>query len=192
MLFAIIFSQKFRSQFKPFFKMNRVALLFLLCIIFIAETSFYKRPEGTSFSVVITKHNYELSVYDNNGWLVTYPVVFGKNDLADKMCEGDRETPEGYYKIASKRPHEKWDRMMLLDYPTANDVAKFNERKAEGLLPANAQIGGGIGIHGTWQHEGYAVDQFQNWTDGCISLRNENVEELYNMIGVGTIVVIKK
>ncbi len=172
--------------------MNRFFLLLALCIIFIFEASFYKRPPGNQFTVIITKHTYELSVYDNNGWLATYPVVFGKNDLRDKMCEGDRETPEGEYKIASKRPHEKWDRMMMLDYPTAEDYAKFNQRKAQGLLPANAQIGGGIGIHGTWQHEGYAVDQFQNWTDGCISLRNENVEELYGMLPVGTSVMITK
>ncbi len=172
--------------------MSRFFIAFFLCIIFIINTSFFKRPEGVTYSVIITKHTYELSVYDNNGWLVTYPVVFGKSDLQDKVCEGDRETPEGYYKIESKRKHEKWHRMMLLDYPTHDDSVKFYQRRSEGLLPANAQLGGGIGIHGTWQHEGYAVDQFQNWTDGCISMRNENVDELYNMVPVGTIVIIKK
>jgi murein L,D-transpeptidase YafK len=172
--------------------MSRLFIAFFLCIIFIANTSFYKRPVGTTYSIVITKSAYELSVYDNNGWLVTYPVVFGKSDLQDKMYQGDKETPEGYYKIASKRKHEKWHRMMLLDYPTHDDSVKFYERRSKGLLPVNAQLGDGIGIHGTWQHEGYAVDQFQNWTDGCISMRNENVDELYDMVPVGTIVVIKK
>ena len=172
--------------------MNRILTFVFLCILFISSTSFYKRPMGNVYSVLITKHNYELSVYDENGWLATYPVVFGRSDLRDKMYEGDRATPEGSYKIASKRVHEKWDRMMLLDFPTAEDYAKFNERKAQGLVPANSEIGGGIGIHGTWQHEGYAVDQFQNWTDGCISLRNEDVEELYSMLPLGTPVIIKK
>lgn len=142
--------------------------------------------------IIIDKSDYELRVYDDNGWYATYPVVFGSKSLDDKMLEGDRKTPEGTYHIASKRPHEKWDRMMLLDYPTKADYAKFNERKAKGLIPKSAKIGGGIGIHGTWQRDDMAVDFFQNWTNGCVSLKNEEVEELYAIIPVGTPVTIQR
>lgn len=142
--------------------------------------------------IIIDKSDYELRVYDDNGWYATYPVVFGSKSLDDKMLEGDRKTPEGTYHIASKRPHEKWDRMMLLDYPTKADYAKFNERKAKGLIPKGAKIGGGIGIHGTWQRDDMAVDFFQNWTNGCVSLKNEEVEELYAIIPIGTPVTIQR
>lgn len=142
--------------------------------------------------IIIDKSDYELRVYDDNGWYATYPVVFGSKSLDDKMLEGDRKTPEGTYHIASKRPHEKWDRMMLLDYPTKADYAKFNERKAKGLIPRSAKIGGGIGIHGTWQRDDMAVDFFQNWTNGCVSLKNDEVEELYAIIPVGTPVTIQR
>lgn len=142
--------------------------------------------------IIIDKSDYELRVYDDNGWYATYPVVFGSKSLDDKMTEGDRKTPEGIYKIASKRPHEKWDRMMLIDYPTKADYEKFNMRKAKGLVPQNAKIGGGIGIHGTWQRDDMAVDFFQNWTNGCISLKNDEVEELYNIIPIGTPVTIQR
>lgn len=142
--------------------------------------------------IIIDKSDYELRVYDDDGWYATYPVVFGSQSLDDKMTEGDRKTPEGSYKIASKRIHEKWDRMMLIDYPTAADIAKFNDRKARGLIPKNAKIGGGIGIHGTWQHDEMTVDYFQNWTNGCISLKNDEVEELYSIIPVGTRVTIQR
>ena len=81
---------------------------------------------------------------------------------------------------------------MALDFPTQADVEKFNWRKQNGLIPASAKQGGDIGIHGTWPHEDYAVDQFQNWTEGCISLKNEHVKQLYAMIQVGTKVTIKK
>lgn len=166
----------------------------LLLTLFIATTSFYGRSPFTfpNYTIVIVKHNYELSVYDSKGWLVTYPVVFGNKDLRDKMMEGDRETPEGNFRIISKRVHEKWCRMLTLDYPNAESVAKFVQRKQQGIIPAYAKIGGGVAIHGTWPHEDYAIDKFDNWTQGCISMKNEDVIELFNMIPVVTEVAIRR
>ena len=80
---------------------------------------------------------------------------------------------------------------MMLDYPNKESYNKFNERKIEGIIPSAAKIGGGIGIHGTWPHEDFQIDRFRNWTDGCISMRNKDVEELYNIIPVGTKVMIR-
>ncbi|MCG7856303.1 L,D-transpeptidase family protein [Flavihumibacter sp.] len=142
--------------------------------------------------ILIDKSDYELSIFDDEGWYATYPVVFGEKTLGDKMWEGDRKTPEGDYKIISKRPHEKWGQIMLIDYPTAADKAKFNERKAKGLIPPKKGIGNGIGIHGTWQRDDMAVDYFQNWTNGCVSLKRSEMIELYDMIPVGTRVTIRK
>ena len=56
------------------------------------------------------------------------------------------------------------------------------QRKQQGIIPANAKIGGGVAIHGTWPHEDYAIDKYDNWTQGCISMKNEDVIELFNMI----------
>ncbi len=148
-------------------------------------------PVG-SVSIVIDKSDYELSVYDDKGWYATYPVVFGNNTLSDKLMEGDKNTPEGVFHIAAKRVHEKWCRFMSLDYPTAEDRQKFNERKRRGEIPANASIGGGIGIHGVWPHEDFVVDRYQNWTLGCISMKNEDVTDLYNYTKAGTQVTIRK
>jgi lipoprotein-anchoring transpeptidase ErfK/SrfK len=142
--------------------------------------------------IVIDKSSYELYVYDKLGWFATYPVVFGNSSLEDKKMEGDRNTPEGDFKIASKRVHEKWDRFMGLDYPTQESLDKFKRRKQRGEVPANASPGGGIGIHGTWPHEDYVIDRYKNWTNGCISLKNEDVEDLYSYVPVGTPVTIRK
>src|SRR6188768_1909602 len=75
--------------------------------------------------IIIDKSDYELKVYDDDGWYATYPVVFGSRNLGDKMMEGDRKTPEGTFRISSKRPHEKWGKILLLDYPTPADIVKF-------------------------------------------------------------------
>ncbi|HEX2609080.1 MAG TPA: L,D-transpeptidase [Flavisolibacter sp.] len=143
-------------------------------------------------SIVVDKSSYELYVYDAKGWFATYPVVFGNGSLDDKKIEGDRNTPEGSFRIVNKRIHEKWDRYMGLDYPTKDCLAKFNERKRRGEIPANAKPGGGIGIHGVWPHEDFVIDRYKNWTNGCISLKNEDVEDLYSYIGIGTQVTIRK
>jgi len=142
--------------------------------------------------IVVDKSSYELYVYDAQGWFATYPVVFGNSSLDDKKVEGDRNTPEGEFRIVNKRIHDKWDRYMGLDYPTTESIQRFNERKKRGEIPANASPGGGIGIHGTWPHEDFVIDRYKNWTNGCISLKNEDVEDLYSYIPVGTPITIKK
>ena len=154
----------------------------------------FKAGEGPSgmVSIVIDKSDYELSVYDSKGWYATYPVVFGNNSLEDKKIAGDKNTPEGDFRIVSKRIHDKWDRYMGLDYPTSESWEKFRQRKERGEIPENASIGGGIGIHGTWPHEDFVVDKYKNWTLGCISLKRDDVEEIYGFTPVGTRVTIRK
>ena len=142
--------------------------------------------------IIIDKSDYELKVYDAKGWYATYPVVFGNSSLADKRMEGDKNTPEGEFKIVSKRVHEKWDRYLGLNYPTSESLQRFNERKMRGEIPQWAKPGAGVGIHGTWPHEDFVIDRYKNWTDGCISLKREDVEELYSYIPVGTPVTIKR
>lgn len=148
-------------------------------------------PVG-AVKIVIDKSSYELYVYDSKGWFATYPVVFGNSSLDDKKMEGDRNTPEGSFRITGKRIHEKWDRFMALDYPTKESLEKFRERKQRGEIPASASPGGGVGIHGTWPHDDYMIDRYQNWTNGCISLKNEDIEDLYSYVPIGTPVIIQK
>jgi murein L,D-transpeptidase YafK len=150
-----------------------------------------KGPVGAIY-IIIDKSDYELSVYDSKGWYATYPVVFGNNSLEDKKMEGDKNTPEGTFKIANKRVHEKWHRFLGIDYPTAESREKFNKRKQRGEIPANAKIGGSIGIHGTWPHEDFVIDKYKNWTLGCISMKNDDVDEVFGYTTTGTKVVIRK
>ena len=157
----------------------------------------YKRFGGDSgpvgaIYIIIDKSDYELHVYDSKGWYGTYPVVFGNNSLADKKMEGDRNTPEGTFHITGKKIHEKWYRFMAIDYPNEESKEKFNLRKQRGEIPVNARIGGGIGIHGTWPHEDFVIDKYKNWTLGCISMKRDDVEELYDFTPVGTKVIIRK
>ena len=157
----------------------------------IKRNIFRSKPAGDVY-LIVDKSDYELKVYDAEGWYATYPVVFGNKDLSDKLIEGDRRTPEGTFKILSKRPHQKWHKMLMLDYPTAESYAKFKERKAKGIIPQSAKIGGGIAIHGTWPHDDLVVDDFTNWTNGCVALKNEDLDELDGIVDIGTKVIIQR
>jgi len=154
----------------------------------------FRTNEGPAggISIIIDKSDYSLSVYDDKGWYATYPVVFGNNSLEDKKMEGDKNTPEGTFRITSKRVHDKWYRFLGLDYPTKESWDKFKRRKQRGEIPASASIGGSIGIHGTWPHEDFVIDKYKNWTLGCISMKRDDVNEIYTYTPVGTKVVIRQ
>src|SRR5688572_3674282 len=53
-------------------------------------------PAVNPYYIVVDKSDYELKVYDDEGWYATYPIVFGSRDLSDKMKEGDKKTPDGH------------------------------------------------------------------------------------------------
>jgi len=151
-----------------------------------------KKYPVSPYKIVIDKSDYELHVYDEEGWLATYPIVFGNKKQDDKRMEGDRLTPEGTFQISFKKYHKEWGCFLLLDYPNDESYGKFKTRKASGTIPKTARIGGGIGIHGTRPHEEYAVDKYMNWTNGCISVKYSDIFELYDLIPLGTEVVVQK
>ena len=81
---------------------------------------------------------------------------------------------------------------MLIDYPTKESWKKFEANKAHGRIPPDATIGGGIGIHGVPKNKHYLIDKGINWTLGCISLTNEDIDEIYSYVDIGTKVTITK
>jgi murein L,D-transpeptidase YafK len=144
------------------------------------------------YYIIVDKSDYELKVYDEEGWYATYPIVFGSKDLSDKMKEGDKRTPDGQFKVVLKKIHPKWGPELLLDYPNGVSIQKFNQRKASGLIPKNAKIGDGIAIHATRPDEEWTVDNFYNWTDGCVSVKYTEMKDLFSYIPVGTKVTIQQ
>jgi len=171
-----------------------LALLFLFSLVTI--TAFVNRPSikvssNNPYYIIIDKSDYELKVYDDEGWYATYPIVFGSKDLSDKMKEGDKRTPTETFKIILKKIHNKWGPELLLDYPNDESYRRFNERKSKGLIPKNAKIGNGIAIHATRPEEEWTVDNFYNWTDGCVSVKYSEMKDLYNYIPIGTPVTIQ-
>ncbi len=148
------------------------------------ETVAASAREGT-VAIVVDKMGRVCKVYNSGRLAATYPVEFGPNWIGDKQRRGDKATPEGRYHIRKKKGpgQTKYHRALEIDYPNETDLKWFREAKRRGQLPASAKIGGIIEIHG----EG---GKGENWTEGCVALRNEHMEKVFALAGVGTPVTI--
>lgn len=150
------------------------------------STTLVASASTTKLYLIIDKSHHRLFVMHGRHVEKSYPCVFGRNPSDDKVCEGDSRTPEGLFHIARMYPHRLWSRFMLLDYPNAASWAKFRHNRATGRLPKGATVGSAVGIHGVPAGYDSAIDQDQNWTLGCISLKTADIKELYSLCRVGT------
>lgn len=131
-----------------------------------------------------------LYIYHKGKFLTAYHCVFGKNKLGQKYSEGDKRTPEGWFSITEVRKHAKWAYFMGIDYPNVKSRENHAMAKARGVIPANARIGGSVGIHGVWKGGDMAVKNKFHWTDGCVSLSNDNVAKVAQIVQPGTRIYI--
>jgi lipoprotein-anchoring transpeptidase ErfK/SrfK len=145
-----------------------------------------------SMMVFVDKTNYLVALIYKRKRVRQYRAVFGPDRLKDKMHEGDRSTPEGWFKIVSKKDHAAWQKFLLINYPNDSSYVKFNARKKQGLIPSNVNIGGAVGLHGTFKSGVKMVDWGMGWTDGCVALKPEDIEDLYRYVQPGTRVYIKR
>lgn len=140
--------------------------------------------------IKIDKSAYKIYVYHKDSKLITYACVFGFNAIDDKMQEGDGSTPEGKFGIRSMYAHSSWKYFIWIDYPTKESWSRFNKRKTEGVITDDATIGGEIGIHGVPEGMDDMIADKTNWTLGCISLTNKDIEDLYKSIDKSTKILI--
>lgn len=134
-----------------------------------------------STAIVVNKIKKTMHVYRAGNLVRTYPVELGLNGAKDKMYAGDKATPEGKYRIIKKKPNSKFYKALLINYPNEEDVKAYNLAKKKGLVPKKAGIGSLIEIHGGGD---------DSLTLGCVSMENNHIDELYNMVEVGTPVTI--
>jgi lipoprotein-anchoring transpeptidase ErfK/SrfK len=160
----------------------------------------FDRTRDTAFmdplnwAVTVYKKRHQLTVYYKGRLFKDYHAVFGRSfEPGTKLWEGDRRTPEGVYTIVEKHPSRRWDWFLTLNYPNEIDRHRYEQLRESGELPSEdgrpVGVGGRIGIHGTDEPMLNRGDV--NWTTGCISVDDEDVEELKRLLPKGTVVIIK-
>ena len=128
----------------------------------------------------VLKAEHKLQLLSGKKRLYEFHAAFGDNPVGHKRQEGDERTPEGRYQIDARNPNSAYYKSLRISYPNARDRAAA---QARGVRP-----GGLIMIHG--QKNGYGhlagITQRTNWTNGCIALRDEEMEIVWQQVSVGT------
>jgi len=136
----------------------------------------YAGPEITR--VQVFKEARMMRLLSGSTVIRTYNFELGFAPTEHKQIEGDGRTPEGAYLINRRNPNSRYHLSLGISYPDADDVAYARSvRKSPG---------GEIFIHGTPTN---FLGQ-DDWTWGCIAVTNEEIEEIYAMVNIGTIIYI--
>ena len=137
---------------------------------------------GSADSIVVEKAARRLTLYVDGAAVRTYRVALGENPVGAKRARGDKKTPEGLYVIDRRNAHSKYYRSLRISYPNAIDRFLAAEQGLE--------AGGDVMLHGL-PPEAKAMGVYDthwqdNWTQGCVALTNEQIDELWHAVADGT------
>ena len=142
-------------------------------------------PAVTADSVVIEKAARRLTLYHRGEPVRMYAVALGRNPVGDKVQRGDNRTPEGVFSIEARNPFSKFYKALRISYPDA--------RHAQLAAKMGVSAGGDIMIHGLAKNIAKlgAGHRFKDWTEGCVAVTNDEIDEIFRAVPVGTPVEIK-
>ncbi|MBF0329855.1 MAG: L,D-transpeptidase family protein [Nitrospirae bacterium] len=135
--------------------------------------------------VLVVKNSRIMVLLKDGEILKVYKVSLGKKPTGHKVKAGDQRTPEGSYILDSRNPQSKFYKAIHISYPNKSDAANA---QSLGVSP-----GGGIMIHGLPNKLGELgrLHRRWDWTDGCIAVTNEEMDEIWELISDGTPIEIK-
>lgn len=135
-------------------------------------------------SIAVHKEQREMQVFSHGELIKIYRVRLGLNPIGCKQVSGDCKTPEGLYCITYGNLFSQFHKSLGISYPNAEDIARAKK--------LGKSAGGDIMIHGLPNRDAtVGMDRYQNdWTMGCIALRNEEIDELFDRVSPGTPIFI--
>ncbi len=122
-----------------------------------------------------------------------YNIGLGPSPRGDKYFRGDGRTPEGEYFICAKKADSQYYKSLGINYPSPRhaenalscgtisygdycSIVKANDSKR--MPPSNTALGGLIMIHGG--------GSYKDWTLGCVAVQNRAMDELFQVVSIGT------
>jgi hypothetical protein len=106
-----------------------------------------------------------LEIYARRGaepfhFIRSYPILAASGEPGPKLREGDRQVPEGIYRVVLLNPNSLYHVSLRLDYPN-----EFDQRMAS--ADGRTDLGGDIMIHG------------KSASIGCLAMGDEAAEDLF-------------
>jgi len=162
-------------------------LLRLGIVLSLGFSALLAEPIQLADKIIVKKSARMLYLSSGGEIFKKYHVSLGRVPVGDKEIEGDMKTPEGTYALDYRQLSDNYYKSLHISYPNAEDKAH-----AKSL---GQSAGGMIMIHGTppsWSLSPYGdwMNVLIDWTDGCIAMSNDDMDEVWEQTTEGTLVVI--
>jgi murein L,D-transpeptidase YafK len=146
----------------------------VFCAIGMAQIA--PAPPLRADRVVMLKKERTLQLLSHEKVIKTYKVALGGDPIGPKTRQGDHKTPEGVYVLDFRNAHSQFYKSIHISYPSEPDRAAARKR---GVSP-----GGDVFIHGLANGYGAigAAHRLQDWTDGCIAVTDEEIDEIWRVV----------
>ncbi|MDQ7264166.1 L,D-transpeptidase family protein [Paracoccus sp. PS-1] len=163
--------------------LSRICAIALILGLAACAPSKFKTYSGPPVTqVVVNKGARQMLLLSGNTVLKAYRIGLGNEPIGHKQFEGDGKTPEGLYFIDRRNPDSRYHLSIGISYPNAQDKAL--------AAAIGRSAGSDIFIHGQGP-EGRALSKLRHdWTAGCISVTDAEVEDIYAMVRDGTPILI--
>lgn len=165
---------------------SALTIAFLCVAIFCSAADEQKLAANAKADrVVVEKKERTLTLMSHGKALKTYKVALGGTPVGYKERQGDGKTPEGIYVLDYRNVHSQFYKSLHVSYPNVQDRA--HARKL-GVSP-----GGDIFVHGLPKEYAWvgAEHRLHDWTNGCIAVTNEEIDEIWRAVPDGTPIEIK-
>jgi len=135
--------------------------------------------------ILIEKSKRQLTLISKDEVIKSYKIALGGNPTGPKEQQGNNKTPEGIYIIEGRNLNSRYHLSLRISYP--------NEKDRKYARELGVSTGGDIMIHGT--KRGFSGDDSSHslvdWTEGCVAVTNDEIEEIARLVPDGTIVEIR-
>ncbi len=141
-------------------------------------------PAFRADTILIVKHERKLYLLRDNDLIGSYRIALGLSPTGAKEHQWDFRTPEGSYVIDFRREHSHYYKALHISYPSHDDLKRST---AQHMHP-----GGDIFIHGEPNQPTKPASYYKtrDWTNGCIALSDEDLQEVWDLTEGQTTVVI--
>jgi murein L,D-transpeptidase YafK len=135
--------------------------------------------------VLVLKGPRRLLLLRGDRVLRDYEISLGRNPVGPKRHYADGRTPEGRYFIAARSVDSRFHRALRISYPNADDL-EFARRA--GIAP-----GDGVMIHGLPNGQSWIAEAHRefDWTNGCIGVTDDEMDEIWELVDDGTPIEIR-
>lgn len=148
-----------------------------------APPSKFKTYDGPPVTqIVVNKGARQMLMLSGPQVIKAYRIGLGNAPVGHKEFEGDGKTPEGAYFIDRRNPNSQYHLSLGVSYPNPTDNAR--------AAAVGRSAGSDIFIHGRGSEGNAKVGHNWDWTAGCITISDSEMEDVYAMVRDGTPILI--